>query len=75
MRRADRIVSRQELYSAVWQAPFRASQRSVDVYVRKLRFKLEEALPGRRFIHAHVAFGYRLSSRPSQLFHTPAARR
>ena len=45
------------------------------VCVRKLRVKLEEALPGRRFTHTHVGLGYRLSSRPSQLFHTPATRR
>ena len=31
-RRPNRIVSRAELYSAVWQRPFRAHERSVDVY-------------------------------------------
>jgi DNA-binding response OmpR family regulator len=34
----------------------------VDVYVRKLRVKLEEALPGWRFIHTHFGFGYRLDA-------------
>ena len=75
MRRADRIVSREELYLAVWRAPFRASERSVDVYVRKLRTKLEHALPGWRFIHTHIGFGYRFAVEPSQLFHTRATRR
>ena len=40
----------------------RAGDRSVDVYVRKLRVKLHEALPTWRFIHTHFGFGYRLSA-------------
>src|SRR2546421_8302383 len=71
-RRPGRIVTRQELYTAVWQRPFRKEERSVDVYVKKLRRKLEEALPGWVFIHTHYGFGYRLSPSPSQLFHTAA---
>jgi DNA-binding response OmpR family regulator len=60
-RRANRIVSRAELYAVVWQRPFRSDDRSVDVYVRKLRRKLELALPGWCFIHTHFGFGYRFS--------------
>ena len=59
--RSARIVSREELYRAVWGERYRKSDRSVDVYVGKLRQKLEEALPGRRFIHTHFGFGYRFS--------------
>ncbi|MEA2475531.1 MAG: hypothetical protein QOE06_3446 [Thermoleophilaceae bacterium] len=59
--RADRIVSRSELYAAVWDRPYRSDERSVDVYVRKLRLKLEAALPGWTVIHTHFGFGYRLS--------------
>ena len=44
----------------------RAGDRSVDVYVRKLRVKLEQALPGWRFIHTHFGFGYRLAAEPGQ---------
>jgi DNA-binding response OmpR family regulator len=57
--RAGRIVSREELFAAVWREPYRKSDRSVDVYIAKLRTKLEDALPGRRFIHTHFGFGYR----------------
>ena len=57
--RKDRIVSREELYRVVWGEPYRKSDRSVDVYVGKLRLKLEEALPDQRFIHTHFGFGYR----------------
>jgi DNA-binding response OmpR family regulator len=59
--RQHRIVSREELYRVVWGERYRKSDRSVDVYVGKLRQKLEEALPGRRFIHTHFGFGYRFS--------------
>jgi DNA-binding response OmpR family regulator len=74
-RREGRIVTREELYTAVWQRPFRSDERSVDVYVKKLRRKLEAALPGWGFIHTHYGFGYRFSPSPSQLFHTAATGR
>jgi DNA-binding response OmpR family regulator len=40
----------------------RKKDRSVDVYIARLRQKLDEALPGRAYIHTHFGFGYRLSS-------------
>jgi DNA-binding response OmpR family regulator len=67
--RSGRIVSRAELYEAVWHRPFRKDDRSVDVYVRKLRCKLEVALPEWRFIHTHFGFGYRFAPELSQLSH------
>ena len=69
-RREGRIVSREELYSTVWEAPMRADERSVDVYVHKLRCKLADALPERRFIHTHFGFGYRFQPESLHPFHT-----
>ena len=72
--RQGRIVSREELYKVVWDEPYRKSDRSVDVYVGKLRQKLDQALPGTRFIHTHFGFGYRLEQEgqgPSHRFHIP----
>ena len=60
--RRDRIVSREELYQVVWEEQYRKSDRSVDVYIARLRHKLGEAIPGRDYIHTHFGFGYRLSS-------------
>jgi DNA-binding response OmpR family regulator len=40
----------------------RRGDRSVDVYIRKLRVKLDDALPEWRFIHTHFGFGYRLAA-------------
>lgn len=54
-----RIVPREELYERVWSAPLRDGDRSVDVYVSKLRGKLERAIPDIQFIHTHFGFGYR----------------
>jgi DNA-binding response OmpR family regulator len=65
-RRADRIMSREELFNLVWGRDMKAGDRSVDVYVRKLRVKLEQALPGWRFIHTHFGFGYRLTAEHKQ---------
>ncbi|HEY2201194.1 MAG TPA: response regulator transcription factor [Solirubrobacteraceae bacterium] len=65
-RRADRIMSREELFALVWGRELRSGDRSVDVYVRKLRVKLEEALPNWSFIHTHFGFGYRLAAEPKQ---------
>ena len=58
---AERVMTRDELYSRVWHRAYRKSDRSVDVYVGRLRTKLDRALPGRRFIHTHTGIGYRFS--------------
>ena len=77
----DRIVGREELFERVWGHPMRPRDRSVDVYVRKLRVKLGAALPEWRFIHTHFGFGYRLAAEPntisttdSQLVHKKSPR-
>jgi DNA-binding response OmpR family regulator len=74
-RRAGRVVRREDLYRIAWGAPLRDGDRSIDVYVHKLRAKLEAALPGTRFIHTHVGFGYRFSPEPSHPFHNQATGR
>src|SRR3954469_13766392 len=75
VKREGRIVSRGELYAAVWGRTYRKDDRSVDVYVRKLRHKLELAVPEWRFIHTHFGFGYRFSAELSQGFHNTATGR
>jgi len=74
-RREGRVVPREELYATVWDAPMRADERSVDVYVHKLRSKLATALPEWRFIHTHFGFGYRFQPERSHLFHNSATGR
>ena len=74
-RREGRIVAREELYETVWGAPMRASDRSVDLYVHKLRCQLATALPEWRFIHTHFGFGYRFQPELSHRFHNSATSR
>jgi DNA-binding response OmpR family regulator len=68
-RRQGAIITREELYTSVWGGPLRSGDRSVDVYVSKLRSKLEHALPDRRFIHTHPGFGYRFQPQLSRNVH------
>ena len=65
-RRTGAIATRDELYATVWGGELRHGDRSVDVYVSKLRTKLEDAMPDRRFIHTHPGFGYRFQPQPSR---------
>jgi DNA-binding response OmpR family regulator len=74
-RRIGAISTRSELYATVWGGDLRAGDRSVDVYVSKLRGKLEQAMPDRRFIHTHPGFGYRFQPQPSREPATAAAAR
>lgn len=57
----QRIMTREELFAAVWGGEPRREDRSVDVYVSRLRAKLSRALPGTRLIHTHNGIGYRFS--------------
>lgn len=59
--RPERIMTREELYAEVWGRAPRSSDRSLDVYVSRLRSKLGRALPGLRLIHTHTGIGYRFS--------------
>jgi DNA-binding response OmpR family regulator len=57
-----RIMTREELYAEVWDGAPRHADRSVDVYVSRLRSKLGDALPDAELIHTHSGIGYRFSS-------------
>ena len=72
-RRPGAVIGRQELASDAWARPLRAGDRSVDVYVRRLRQKLAAEAPEWDFIHTHFAFGYRFGAERSQLFHMDAS--
>jgi DNA-binding response OmpR family regulator len=57
----QRIMTRDELFTEVWGSRPRRDDRSVDVYVSRLRAKLGKALPELRLIHTHNGIGYRFS--------------
>lgn len=57
----QRIMTREELFTEVWGSQPHRHDRSVDVYVSRLRAKLGEALPETSLIHTHNGIGYRFS--------------
>jgi DNA-binding response OmpR family regulator len=57
-----RVLEREEIYSRLWGYTMVRGDRSVDVFVRKLRQKLEKASPRWRYIHTHFGIGYRFSA-------------
>src|SRR4051794_33718180 len=61
-----KVLTREEIYEQVWGYRMAHGDRSVDVFVRKVRQKLEKASPGWTYIHTHFGLGYRFepSSRP-----------
>jgi DNA-binding response OmpR family regulator len=59
-----RVLEREEIYSRLWGYTMVRGDRSVDVFVRKLRQKLEKASPGWRYIHTHFGIGYRFAAEP-----------
>ena len=64
--RNGRVVRREELYRRVWGTDPRPADRSVDVYVHKLRAKFAQVLPDWQFIHTHFGLGYRFAPEKTQ---------
>jgi DNA-binding response OmpR family regulator len=61
-----KVLQREEIYQAVWGYAMAHGDRSVDVFVRKVRLKLEKASPDWSYIHTHFGVGYRFQpERPS----------
>jgi DNA-binding response OmpR family regulator len=57
-----RVLEREEIYQRVWGYAMARGDRSVDVFVRKLRSKLQQASPGWQYIHTHFGVGYRFAA-------------
>jgi DNA-binding response OmpR family regulator len=58
------VMEREEIYQRVWGYAMAHGDRSVDVFVRKLRQKLERVSPRWRYIHTHFGIGYRFAAEP-----------
>jgi DNA-binding response OmpR family regulator len=57
-----RVLEREFIYQRLWGYSMVRGDRSVDVFVRKVRQKLERASPGWRYIHTHFGIGYRFAA-------------
>jgi len=53
------VLEREAIYQRVWGYAMAHGDRSVDVFIRKLRQKLEKRSPSWRYIHTHFGVGYR----------------
>jgi DNA-binding response OmpR family regulator len=62
----DRVLERAEIYQRVWGYAMAHGDRSVDVFVRKLRQKLLAASPRWTYIHTHFGIGYRFAPEPER---------
>jgi DNA-binding response OmpR family regulator len=58
------VLQREDIYQRVWGYAMAHGDRSVDVFVRKLRLKLERSSPDWRYIHTHFGVGYRFAAIP-----------
>ena len=59
------MLEREAIYQRVWGYAMAHGDRSVDVFVRKLRQKLEKRSPGWSYIHTHFGVGYRFDPEPA----------
>jgi DNA-binding response OmpR family regulator len=59
-----RVVSREELMQRIWGRRQRHRDRTVDVFVRKLRDKIDRRAPKHTFIHTRHGVGYKLQALP-----------
>ena len=60
-RNNGRVLSRDELHQRVWDVPYRHRDRTVDVFVRKLREKLDRR-SSFAYVHTHYGVGYRFGA-------------
>ena len=72
------MLRREEIYERVWGYAMAHGDRSVDVFVRKLRQKLRAASAQWSYIHTHFGVGYRFTAErdgqgaePSELAERP----
>ncbi len=80
-----KVLEREDIYQRVWGYAMAHGDRSVDVFIRKLRSKLQKASPEWAYVHTHFGVGYRFepiaadggeaelpkqpADEPSQAFH------
>jgi DNA-binding response OmpR family regulator len=59
------VLERETIYQRVWGYAMAHGDRSVDVFIRKLRQKLEKRSPSWAYIHTHFGVGYRFDPEPA----------
>jgi DNA-binding response OmpR family regulator len=70
---SGRVIEREDLYQRVWGYAMAHGDRSVDVFVRKLRAKLQKYSAGWDYIHTHFGVGYRFEPMAHERADAPTA--
>jgi len=70
-----RVIEREDIYQRVWGYAMAHGDRSVDVFVRKLRSKLQKHSQHWDYIHTHFGVGYRFDPKPQSGAGTEIAER
>ena len=59
-----RVIEREDIYQQVWGYAMAHGDRSVDVFIKKVRGMLRRHSPGWSYIHTHFGIGYRFDPEP-----------
>lgn len=58
------VLSREQIYEAIWGYEMLAGDRVVDIFVSRIRRKLARISPAWEYLHTHPGHGYRFAARP-----------
>ncbi len=61
---SPRVVTRDELLQRIWGRRRTSRDRTVDVFIRKLREKIDLHSPRNTFVHTRYGVGYKLDAQP-----------
>jgi DNA-binding response OmpR family regulator len=58
------VLTRDELLQRIWGRRLTRRDRTVDVFVRKLREKIDARAPRHAFVHTRYGVGYKVEAQP-----------
>ena len=61
-----RVLTRDELLQKIWGRRLTRRDRTVDVFVRKLREKIDKRAPRHSFVHTRYGVGYKLEAQAKE---------
>lgn len=59
---AGKVLTREDIYAGVWGSDPPTGDRSVDIFVSRIRLKLRHLSPEWNYMHTHVGVGYRFEA-------------
>lgn len=65
-RESPLVISREDIYKSVWGYEMLHGDRSVDVFVRRIRKKLAQEFGSQTFLQTHYGFGYKFEVKETQ---------